>query len=224
MVTVGPPLRDVARGITYSKPRWRGWMHLVAFECALVLGTIVISTARGTWQTIDASIYAGSVAALFGISALYHRGHWRAGTSARLQRLDHIAIVLLIAGSATTPLQVCLGGRWRVAALAILWSLTLAVIATRLLWMDAPERVVGGMYIGLGWLTAATIPVVWIHSGPAPALLLLGGGLLYTIGAVSYHRRRPDPAPHAFGYHEVFHAYVVAAAACQYVAIVIFLL
>lgn len=220
----GPVLHDVARGISYVKPRWRGWMHLVAFECALVLGTIIVLKAHGAWQTADAAIYAGTVAGLFGTSALYHRGRWAATASAWLQRLDHVMIVLLIAGSATTPIQVCLPGVWKAVGLISLWSLALAAIAVRLLWMDAPEKVSGAIYIGLGWVAGSAIPAVWIHAGIAPAVLLLCGGLLYTVGAVSYHRRRPDPVPLVFGYHEVFHTYVTLAAACQYVAIAVFLL
>jgi hemolysin III len=217
-------LYDVARGVAYSKPRWRGLMHLIAFECALVLGTIIVVTASGTAQTVDASIYAGTVAALFGTSALYHRGRWGPRVLARLQRADHLMIVLLIAGSATTPIQVCLPEAWKAAGLTGLWSLALAAIAVRQLWMNAPERIVGAIYVGLGWAAGGTVPAVWIHAGVAPALLLLCGGVLYSVGATCYHRRRPDPAPLVFGYHEVFHLYVTCAAACQYIAIAVFLL
>jgi hemolysin III len=217
-------LYDVSRGLAYDKPRWRGWLHLVSFEAALVLGTIIVMTARGAWQTADAAVYATAVAGLFGASALYHRGRWTAKTSARLQRADHVMIILLIAGSATPPMQVCLPGAWKAIGLIGLWSLALAAIALRLLWMDAPERLVGAIYVGLGWVAGAAIPVVWIKAGVAPAVLLLCGGLLYTAGAIGYHRRRPNPRPLVFGYHEVFHTYVTAAAACQYVAIAVFLL
>src|SRR3954470_210805 len=103
-VTPSPPrLYDAARRIAYDKPRWRGWMHLVAFEAALVLGTLIVVTAHGAWEHADAAIYGGSVAGLFGASALYHRGHWQPKASALLQRLDHTMIILLIAGSATPP-------------------------------------------------------------------------------------------------------------------------
>jgi hemolysin III len=219
-----PPLYDVARGIAYAKPRWRGWMHLIAFECSLILGTIIVVAAQGLAQTADAAVYAGSVAGLFGASALYHRGRWGVTASARLQRLDHVMIVVLIAGSATTPIQVCLPGAWKAVGLITLWSLASAAIAVRLLWMAAPERVVGAIYVGLGWVSGAAIPAVWIHAGIAPAVLLMCGGVLYTVGAISYHRRRPDPKPLVFGYHEVFHTYVTLAAACQYVAIAVFLI
>ena len=217
-------LVDVARGIEYEKPRWRGVLHLVSFEAALVVGTIIIVTARGGWHTADAAVYAGVVAGLFGTSALYHRGHWTERISSRLQRADHVMIVLLIAGSATPPLQLCLPGGWKIFALVGLWLLALAAIGVRLLWMDAPERLVGGIYVGLGWVAGSAIPVVWVSAGVAPAVLLLCGGLLYTAGAIGYTKRRPDPSPLVFGYHEVFHTFVTLAAACQYVAIGVFLL
>jgi len=223
-VPPGARLYDVARGLAYDKPRWRGWMHLVAFECALVLGTLIIVTADGPWQTVDAAVYGGAVIGLFGASALYHRGRWEPKTQARLQRLDHLMIVLLIAGSATPPMQVCLPGEWKAIGLIGLWSLVLVTIAIRTFWMDAPERLVGGLYIGLGWVAGSAIPLVWIQAGIAPAVLLIVGGVLYTIGAIGYHRRSPDPSPLVFGYHEVFHSYVTLAAACQYVAIAVFLL
>jgi hemolysin III len=217
-------LYDVDRGLSYAKPRWRGWMHLVAFEFALVLGTIIILTARDGWETADAAVYASTVAGLFGASALYHRGQWTPKWSARLQRVDHVMIVLLIAGSATTPMQVCLPGAWKAIGLITLWSLALAAITVRSLWMNAPERVVGSIYVALGWVAGTAIPAVWIHAGVAPAILILVGGLLYTLGAIGYHRRRPNPSPLVFGYHEVFHTCVTVAAACQYVAIAVFLL
>jgi hemolysin III len=105
----------------------------------------------------------------------------------------------------------------------LLWALTLTAAAVHLVWMSAPEVVVGAVFVGLGWVAALALPGVWIHAGVAPAVLVLAGGLLYMAGAISYHRRRPDPYPSVFGYHEVFHAYVCAAATCQFVAISLFI-
>jgi len=217
-------LYDVQRGLAYDKPSWRGWMHLVAFGCAMVTGTILVLAQHRGWLRADAAVYGGAVAGLFGASALYHRGRWSQTAGARLQRLDHIMIVVLIAVSATPPMQVCLSGVWRTIGLVGLWSFALTTILIRSCWMNAPERLVGGLYIGLGWAAGAAIPAVWMHAGVTPGLLLLGGGLLYTAGAIGYHRRRPDPLPAVFGYHEVFHTYVTLAAACQYVAIAVYLL
>jgi hemolysin III len=217
-------LYDAARGVHYDKPVWRGWAHLVSFEIALVVGTLVIVQARGAAHTTAAAIYAAAVAALFGTSALYHRGKWGPGASARLQRLDHLMIIYLIAGTATPAMLICLGGTLRVVELALLWMLALLAAGVRLARMAAPERVVGLIYVGLGWTAGLAVPAVWAHAGVAPAVLLIVGGLLYTAGAIGYHRRSPDPNPMLFGYHEVFHAYVTLAAACQYVALACFVL
>ena len=107
--------------------------------------------------------------------------------------------------------------------LIVLWTLTVAAAVIHLAWMSAPEPVVGATFIALGWTAGIALPGVWVHSGVAPGLLMLSGGLLYTAGALSYHRRRPDPYPSVFGYHEVFHAFICAAATCQYVAIALFI-
>ena len=104
-----------------------------------------------------------------------------------------------------------------------MWTLTLAAGGIHLAWMSAPERLVGATFVGLGWAAGLALQEVWIHAGVAPGVLMLAGGLLYTAGALCYHRRRPDPSPSVFGYHEVFHACVCAAAACQYLAIARFI-
>jgi hemolysin III len=217
-------LYDASRGLHYDKPRWRGWAHLVTFEIALVVGTLVIVHARGAVHTTVAVIYAAAVAGLFGTSALYHRGKWGPEASARLQRLDHLMIIYLIAGTATPAIVICLHGTIEIVELVLLWTLAFLAAAVRLARMSAPESLVGVIYVGLGWMSGLAVPAVWLHAGVAPAILLIVGGLLYTAGAISYHRRRPDPNPAVFGYHEVFHTYVTLAAACQYVAIACFVL
>jgi hemolysin III len=132
-------------------------------------------------------------------------------------------IFFLIAGTATPAFLLSVRGTFGLICLIALWAVTLAATAIHMAWMTAPEVLIGGMFIGLGWLAALALPEVWIHAGVVPGVLMLAGGALYTIGAISYHRRRPDPYPSVFGYHEVFHAYVCAAAACQYVAIALFI-
>jgi hemolysin III len=219
-----PRLYDARRGVHYEKPVLRGWAHAFSFVAAVVIGTLLILDARDGMQAVVASVYAASVVGLFGASALYHRGRWVPAVAARLQRLDHTMIVTLIAGTATPPMALCLTGPLRITGLVSLWSLTAAAVAIRLAWMSAPEKLVGSIYLGLGWLSGLAIPGVWVRDGVAPAALLIAGGLLYTLGAIGYHRRSPDPYPSVFGYHEVFHAYVTAAAACQYVAIGCFIL
>jgi hemolysin III len=128
-------------------------------------------------------------------------------------------IFFLIAGTATPVFLLCAPGAAGLSCLIVMWALTLAAVAVRVTWPGAPERVSGALFVGLGCAGGLALPWVWIHGGALAAGLILAGGVLYIAGAVSYHRRWPDPYPSVFGYHEVFHVYVGAAAACQYAAI-----
>ncbi len=210
---------DARRGIYYARPAWRGWLHLIWFGMSLAAGTVLVAGARGTERITAGTIYATSVTAMFGVSALYHRGTWTEAWRRRMQRLDHVMIFFLIAGTATPVLLLAVPGTFGLAWLIVVWTLAVAAAAIHLRWMSAPELLVGATFAGLGWAAGLALPGVWIHAGAGPAGLVLAGGLLYTAGAVCYRRRRPDPCPSVFGYHEVFHAFVCAAAACQYAAI-----
>ena len=216
-------LYDARRGVYYTKPVLRGWLHLLWFEASLVLGTLVLARAHGAARITAVAIYAASVSAMFGVSALYHRGTWTDSWRRRLQRLDHAMIFFLIAGTATPVFLLATRGAVGLAFLIVTWSLTLAAAAIHMARMVLPERLVGAMFLGLGWMAGLALPGVWIHAGVVPGALMLSGGLLYTAGAISYHYRRPDPCPSVFGYHEVFHVFVCAAATCQYVAIALFI-
>ena len=216
-------LYDARRDVYYAKPVLRGWMHLLWFEASLVFGTLLVARAHGASRIMADVIYAASVSALFGASALYHRGNWGASWRRRLQRLDHAMIFFLIAGTATPAFLLASSGVFSLVCLTVMWALTLTAAVIRMAWMNVPEPVAGAMFVGLGWLASLALPGVWMHAGVAPAALILGGGLLYTAGAVSYHRRRPDPSPSVFGYHEVFHAFICAAATCHFVAIAVFI-
>jgi hemolysin III len=214
---------DSRRGIYYAKPALRGWMHLLWFAASLVSGPFLLVRAQGAAQITAAAVYSASVTGLFGVSALYHRGTWTEVWRQRLQRLDHAMIFFLIAGTATPAFVFAAPGPFVRTCLIVMWTLTVTAAVIHMVWMNAPELLVGGTFIGLGWVAGLAIPWVWIHAGVTPAVLLLIGGLLYTAGAVSFHRRRPDPFPSVFGFHEVFHVYVCAAAACQFVAIAWFI-
>jgi hemolysin III len=224
-VTPHPPvpgaLYDARRGLYYRKPVLRGWLHLLWFEASLVLGTLLLARAHGATRIVAIAVYAASVTSLFGISALYHRGNWSAVWSRRLQRMDHAMIFFLIAGTATPAFLLAMPGSLGLVCLAVLWILTIAAATIHLTWMSAPERLVGATFLALGWVAGLALPGVWMHAGVVAGVLMLAGGLLYTAGAIFYHRRL-DPYPAVFGYHEVFHAFVCAAAACQYVAIALF--
>jgi hemolysin III len=214
---------DTRRDVYYTKPTLRGWLHLLWFEVSLVFGTLLLVRAHGATRIVASAIYAASVSGMFGISALYHRGIWSVTWRRRLQRLDHVMIFFLIAGTATPAFLLAVRGVLGLVCLIVMWALTATAVAVRMARMGTPELVAGAMFVGLGWLAGLALPWVWVHAGVAPAVLMLAGGLLYTAGALSYHRRRPDPIPSVFGYHEVFHAFVCAAATCQFVAIAVFI-
>ena len=216
-------LYDARRRVYYAKPALRGWLHLLWFEVSLVVGTLLLARAHGAARIAATAIYVASVSGMFGISALYHRGIWSAAGRQRLQRLDHAMIFFLIAGTATPAFLLAVRGTFGLVCLIVMWALTVTAAAVRMTRMSTPERVAGAIFVGLGWLAGLALPWVWTRTGVAPAVLMLAGGLLYTAGALSYHRRWPDPIPSVFGYHEVFHAVVCAAATCQFVAIAVFI-
>ena len=182
-------------------------------------GPLLIVRGHGARPVTGLAVYAISVSGLFGVSALYHRGTWGSAWSRRLQRTDHMMIFFLIAGTATPAFLLATRGAYGLTCLIVMWALILAAALIHLFWMNAPEVLVGTTFIGLGLLAGLALPEVWIHAGVVPGTLMLAGGLLYIVGALSYHWRRPDPSPAVFGYHEVFHAFVCAAATCQYLSI-----
>jgi hemolysin III len=153
------------------------------------------------------------------VSALYHRGNWGPAAMRMLQRADHVMIFLSIAGTATPVFLLAVPGTFGTVCLIVLWSLTAVATGAHLTRMRAPEWLVGGAFVGLGAANVVALPALWTNGGIAAAILVMAGGLLYITGAVAFHRRRPDPSPAVFGYHEVFHAFVCAAATCHYVAI-----
>jgi len=194
------------------KPRLRGVLHQAAFSVALVIGTLLVVSADGTRASVAASVFAGSVAAMLGMSALYYRITWSPRVRPWMRRLDHAGIYLLIAGSYTP------------VVLAVVWSGALLAIGLKFAWVTAPKWVSVVIAIALGWVGVVAMPDVWRHAGPAAAALLAGGGLAYTAGAIVYARKRPDPVPLVFGYHELFHALTLVAVTCQYVAIAFFVI
>ena len=207
------------------RPRFRGVSHQWAFLVAVPLGAVVTLVAAHDGLERAATIaFAASVAAMFGASALYHRVLWQPHTRRWLRRLDHAMVYTLIAGTYTPFGLLVLRDEWRIAILAIVWSGAAAAILMKMFWVDAPKWLAAGIGIGLGWVGVLVFPQILDRVGVAGAVLLLVGGLAYTLGAVVYARRRPDPVPTVFGYHEVFHALVIVAVACQYAAVALFVL
>lgn len=202
-----------------SKPRLRGVSHQFAFFVSVVLGAGLVAGASGARERVSAAVFGAAVATMFGVSALYHRVTWRPRARRWMRRLDHAAIYLLIAGTYTPFGLLALSGAWRWTLLPIVWGGALVAIVFRLAWVDSPKWVSAVMAVALGWIGVVALPQLWDHAGVAGIALLGAGGLLYTAGAIVYARRRPDPVPAVFGYHELFHALVIAAAACQYAAV-----
>jgi hemolysin III len=207
-----------------QKPRLRGVLHEVGFFLALPPAAVLPLLAEGTRARMAAAVFAGSVVAMFGASALYHRPTWGPRARRWLRRLDHTGIYGLIAGTYTPFGLLVLGGAWRISVLAIVWSGAGLSILLKLFWCDGPKWLAAVLGIGLGWVGLVVYPQLTEKLGLAPALLLLAGGLFYTAGAIVYARRRPDPLPAVFGYHEVFHALTIAAVACQYVVVAVWVL
>jgi hemolysin III len=199
------------------KPRLRGVSHQWAALAFLALGALLVALASGATERLAASVFAGALVASFGASAVYHRVDWRSVRARRwMRRLDHAMIYVLIAGTYTPFALLALEGAWRTTILAVVWSGAAAAVLFKLVWVDAPKWVGATIGIALGWAGVAAIPKLIATVG-IPGVVLLGiGGALYMYGAVAYARQRPDPVPAVFGYHEVFHACTIGAAACQF--------
>jgi hemolysin III len=218
------PAALIAPTTVLPKPRWRGVSHQYAFFASLVAGVILVVVARNGRAMLASAMYAFSLSALFGVSALYHRGAWTARAERRMQRLDHSMIYVLIAGSATPFGLLTLSGTLATTLLAIVWGGAAVGIVMKLFWIDHPRWLSPVLYMVLGWAGVVMLPELVDQIGWAPASLLLAGGVLYSIGAAVYAFRRPDPAPAVFGYHEVFHALVIAAATAHYLVVAVYVL
>jgi hemolysin III len=202
----------------YVKPLLRGVSHQIAAFVALAACAALVKAAPSTRALVAALTYGVSHALLFGASALYHRPTWAAATRRWLRRVDHSAIFLLIAGT-YTPFCLLLGGRREVILLSVVWGGALLGILRCILWIDAPKPLVALIYLALGWVILPVLPELRAVVGTNGLGLLLAGGLAYSAGAIVYATQRPDPAPRVFGYHEVFHALVIAAAGCHFAVV-----
>ena len=213
------------RPLLPGKPRLRGVSHQWAFFVSVVLGAALVVSAPAGVPRLAAAVYATSVAALFGASALYHRITWASVAARRwMRRVDHSMIFFLIAGSYTPFALLVLDGTIAAVILVAVWTGAAAGVVLRLLWIDAPKWLVAVTYVLLGWVAAAAVRDLLAELGVTATAMVVGGGILYTLGALVYALKRPDPAPAVFGYHEVFHALVIAAAALQYAVVAFFVL
>jgi hemolysin III len=207
------------------KPRLRGVSHQWAFFVSVATGVALVLAAPSGRATAAVSIYAFSVAGLFGASALYHRINWSTTGARRwMRRLDHSMIFLLIAGTYTPFAVLVLNGPLATAILIVVWAAALGGIVLKLAWIDAPKWLVALIYVAIGWVALAAFPQLLDKLGVTATAMVAAGGLLYTVGAIVYARKRPDPSPTVFGYHEIFHALVILAAALQYAVVAFWVL
>jgi hemolysin III len=200
------------------KPRWRGVLHQYAFFVAVVAGAALVLAAEGGRARTGAVVYAIGLTGLLGTSALYHRLDWPPRARMWMRRIDHSMIFVLIAGTVTPIALIALEGSLQTVLLVMVWAGAAFGVALSLLWPRAPKWLTALVYVALGWSGIVALPELAGYAVPA-LVLLAAGGILYTAGAVIYALGRPDPAPRVFGYHEVFHALVVIAAALHYAAV-----
>ncbi len=202
-----------------GKPKLRGWLHAVMFPVAIAAGIVLVALAETGEERISSAIFSLAAVLLFGASALLHRGSWSPRVTRLLRRLDHSNIFLIIAGT-YTPLAVLAlpPGKGRVL-LWIVWVGALIGVAFRVLWVGAPRWLYTPVYVALGWVAVIYLPDLLSGAGVAVVVLILAGGVLYSVGALIYGLKRPNPSPRWFGFHEVFHALTVAAFTVHYVAV-----
>jgi hemolysin III len=204
-------------------PTWRGLLHAYAFWAALVAGASLVALAPNADARLASGIYGAALCALFAVSGLYHRWRWDPRWRPLLRRLDHSTIFLFIAASTTPIALLVLSGAMRTTVLLIVWLGAIAGIAMRMVWIDAPRGLVAFSYVAVGCAAGAALPQIVARLTLAPLLLLGAGGILYTLGAAVYATRRPNPWPSSFGFHEVFHSLVLAAATSHFVAMVVWI-
>jgi hemolysin III len=201
-------------------PRLRGVFHQYAFFAAVAGGAVLVALADGYVERIGVWIYASALAAMFGVSALYHRFPWRSASARlRARRLDHAMIFVFIAGTYTPFALLAFGSVTRAVVLATVWGAAALGLVLNLVWIHAPRLLTAIAYLAVGWVGLVALPQLFPALGVAPAVLVIAGGAIYTIGALAYAFAWPNPFPATFGFHEVFHLLVVAAAVAQFVAL-----
>ncbi len=206
------------------KPVWRGVLHQWAFPVSLLAGAFLVWRAPSGTPRWAALVYAASLSALLGTSALYHRLNWSPRVRVWLGRLDVTMIFVLIAGSYTPVALLVMNGLLATITLAVVWAAVVVAAFVQLLRREWPKWATAAGCLAVGWVGVVAMPQIAVESGIVPLFLFIAGGVLYSAGAVVYALQRPDPRPAVFGYHEIFHAFVVVAAALHYTAIAGFVL
>ena len=201
------------------KPRLRGVLHEAAFAISLITGTALVCLAEGAQARTSATVYAVSVALLFGTSAAYHRGPWTGRSREVMRRLDHSMIFILIAGTYTPFALLLLDGTARWVVFGLVWGGALTGVVLRNAVRRPARWLFVGIYLLLGWTALGVLPQLRDTGGMRVVVLLLVGGLFYTLGAIVYATKRPNPSPRWFGFHEVFHAFTLLAFVTHYLAV-----
>ncbi len=211
--------RARAIGLQLPKPRLRGVIHLIAFPTVLVAGLLLVAFGHDLATRLACVVFIVTAGMLFGISATYHRGTWAPQHAIMLRRFDHANIFLIIAGT-YTPISIALLDRGdAITLLSICWAGAGVGVAFRLFWTGAPRWLYVPAYVALGWVAVFYMPQLLAGGGWAVVWLLIAGGLAYTLGALVYGLKRPDPSPVWFGFHEIFHTCTVAGFVCHFVAV-----
>src|SRR3954447_20366454 len=205
------------------KPRLRGVFHEGGFYAAVLLAVPLALMAEPGRGRVSAIVFSACLAGCFGASALYHRPTWRPTARSWLARLDHAGIYLLIAGTYTPIGLIILSRAWAVPVLSLVYAGAAAAILLKLFWVKAPKVLSAVLGLTLGWVGVVAYSQIGKIGAPGITLILVGG-LFYTVGAVIYARRRPDPLPTVLGNHELFHICTIAGAACHWAAIAFFVL
>jgi hemolysin III len=205
-----------------SRPLLRGVLHEAALVLAVAAGIVLVAETDGGRRTLAATVFAGSAVTMLLLSALYHRVIWSPGARLRMRRADHAGIYVLIGGTFTPVGLLVLHGVGQKVVLGIVWTGAATAILLKLFWVRAPNWLSAAIAIGLGWVGVAALPELVRADGVTSVVLIVAGGLAYTYGGIVYARRKPDPIPAVFGYHELFHALTLVGLALQYVAIAFF--
>lgn len=202
-------------------PRLRGLLHAYAFYAAAIAAVALVAFAPTAQARVAAAIYGAGLCALFAASGLYHRWRWSPRWKPLLRRLDHSTIYIFIAASSTPIALLVLDGTMQIVVLASVWSGAALGIGFALAWIDAPRLLTAATYLAVGWAGVLAVPQVLREIGVGPFVLLLVGGVLYSAGATIYALRRPDPWPRVYGFHEIFHTLVIAAAVAHFIAMAV---
>lgn len=202
------------------KPTWRGWIHAGVLPIVIAAGIVLIVLADGVAAKVTGAVFYASSILLFGNSALYHRFNWKPKTKLALKRIDHANIFLLIAGSYTPITWLALEREKAILLLAIIWGTAILGIGFRIFWITAPRWLYVPIYVGMGWGAMAFI-ADFMNANAVMMILILVGGLCYTVGAVVYGLKKPNPFPGKFGFHEIFHTFTVLAFMCHWTGILL---